>query len=254
MLEALTAAPMPRQRGAHTHPTCSGFGLIETLLALALGLALVVTVTAWSLAHIAEQRRLLTQARLAQDLRSAMDLALRDLRRAAFWGQAERGVWLPGVQEPSANPYTGVLPAAGSGAAALAHQYSRDTAENGSVDANERFGLRVNATTGALEWRVAGGALAAGSGDQWQALTDPALVTITRLQTNHDVATIDLIGHCAVDRCPDSTDPTCPPRLLIHRIRLDLEGQDTRDAQVHRRLQGLVRLRNDEVQGACPSG
>lgn len=230
-----------------------GFSLIEMLLALLLGLVLVGGVASWAITHVGEQRRLLAQARLGQDLRAVIDLASRDLRRAGYWGQAELGTPAEPGQAPRPNPYIGLHPSAGSTAAALGHAYSRDATENGSVDANERFGLRLNAGTGALEWRVSGGALAPGTGDQWQALTDPTLLRVTMLEVRHDSDRIDLLAQCPLDRCPSPSGPDCPPRLLIHRVTLTVEASDARDASVRRRLRSTLRLRNEELQGACPT-
>lgn len=235
------------------HPRhLQGFSLIEVLLALLLGLVLVAGVAAWGVAHIGEQRRLIAQARLSLDLRAALDLAVRDLRRAGHWGAAERGVWDGSTTLPAPNPYVGLHPAAGDSGASLGHAYSRDLSENGSVDANERYGLRLNAGSGALEWRMSGAAIAPGNADQWQALTDPALLQIVRLQITHEADSQSLLSHCARTSCPDPDDLSCPPRLVIHRVALLLEGRDPHAPEVQRSLRGSVRLRNDEVQGACP--
>jgi prepilin-type N-terminal cleavage/methylation domain-containing protein len=228
-----------------------GFSLIEVLLALLLGLVLVAGVVTWGVAHIGEQRRLIAQARLSLDLRAALDLATRDVRRAGHWGTAERGVWSGADSPPTANPYTGVHPAAGS-STSLGHAYSRDPTENGRVDANERYGLRLNAGTGALEWRMSGAAIAPGTGDQWQALTDPALLQIVNLQITHESDSLSLLAHCARTTCPDPGDATCPPKLVIHRVTLLLEGRDPHAPDLRRSLRSSVRLRNEEVQGACP--
>lgn len=242
--------PGPRPGPPHHVP---GFSLIEVLLALALGLLLVGSVVSGVIAHIGEQRRLLAQARLSQDLRAVMDLASRDLRRAGHWGLAERGAPAEPGRLPEPNPYTGLHPAAGATAAAVGHAYSRDAEENGVVDANERFGLRLNGNTGALEWRVSGAALAPGSGDQWQAVTDPALLRVTELEIRHEADRVDLLAQCPSDHCADPADPDCPPRLLIHRVTLTIEASDVRDPTVRRRLRNTLRLRNEELQGACPA-
>lgn len=250
----------PDSASQHRGPrrTLRGFGLIEILLTLTFGLLLVAAIGSWSAAHIGEQRRLLAQARLSQDLRAVIDLVGRDLRRAGHWGHAERGVWTGSDTPPTPNPYTGLYPGAGAPpSTSLGHAYSREADDNGLVDANERYGLRLNPTSGALEWRVSGAALAPGSGDQWQALTDPAALQVTQLQIRHEVDSVDLLAHCARATCPSPADPAapvCPPRLLLHRVTITVEGRDARDATLRRSLRETLRLRNEEVQGACPAG
>jgi type II secretory pathway component PulJ len=251
-MKAFTPPPRPERSRA-----LRGFGLIEILLTLSFGLLLVAAIGSWSVAHIGEQRRLLAQARLSQDLRAGADLVARDLRRAGHWGHAERGVWTGGDTAPAPNPYAGLHPGAGTPSTSLGHAYSREADDNGVLDGNERYGLRLNPANGALEWRVAGAALAPGAGDQWQALTDPAALQVTQLLIRHEVDSLDLLGHCAQAACPTPAAPAapaCPPRLLLHRVTITLEGRDARDATLRRGLRETLRLRNEEVQGACPAG
>lgn len=231
-----------------------GWSLVELMLAIALGLLLCAALGAFAVQHIGEQRRLIAQSRLAQELRAALDLAVRDVRRSAYWGEAERGLWrAPDGPLPAANPYAGLHPAPEATGTALGHAYSRDATENGQVDANERFGLRVNASTQALEWRVAGGALAPGTGDQWQALTDPGTVRIDALEVHHESVAVDLGAACAGTDCSGvSAGTPCPPQLRIHQLTLRLSGRDARDDGVRRTLLARVRLRNEERLGACP--
>lgn len=235
---------------------CGGFGLIEVLLAVALGLVLVAGLLGLVVAHLTEQRAVMARTRLSQDLRAGLDLALRDVRRGGWWGQAEAGIWEGDDRLPARNPYGGLLPPSdantglGSGSV-LAHRYSRDSRENHSADSNEHFGLRLQ--RGNLEWRVGGAALTPSSSDQWQALTDPGQVQVDGLAVTQRTVRIDLLAECGLTTCPDPDDPDCPPQLLIRHVDLRLQGQDARDSRARRGLQGAVRLRNEEVQGACPA-
>lgn len=233
-----------------------GFSLVETMLALAFGLLLVAGIGAWVVEHLGEQRRLLAEARLGQELRAVVDLLARDLRRAGHWGQAERGVWSgdPAAPAPAPNPYRGLYPAAGDSGSAVGHAYSRDAVENDRADANEHFGLRLNPGSGALEWRVAGSAVAPGQGDQWQALTDPAQLRVTALVLRHEAQAIDLLAHCPLPRCDDPDDADCPPRLWLRQVSIWIEAGDPREPGLRRSLGHRLRLRNEELQGACPPG
>jgi type IV pilus assembly protein PilW len=234
----------------------AGFGLVELLLAVALGLVLVAGLLGLAVGHLTEQRAVSSRARLSQDLRASLDLALRDARRGGWWGQAELGVWDGDDRPPSRNPYGGLLPevdaSTGLGSGTwLAHRYSRDSRENQAADANEHFGLRLNRST--LEWRVSGAALASNAGDQWQALTDPNQVQVSALTVSQRAIQIDLLAECGLASCPDPGDTNCPPRLVIRHVDLRLQGQDLRDSTAQRQLRGAVRLRNEEIQGACPT-
>lgn len=223
------------------------------LVAIALGLFLVAAAAALLVAELAEQRRMLLETRLTQDLRAAADLAVHDLRRAGYWGDATSAVWQPGAATAlPANPYSLVYPSAGNRDSAVGYAYSIDT-EDQLVTSNERFGLRLNAANHTLDVRRSGAAIAPGTGDRWEALTDPAQVRITRLQISSSEQAVSLLARCRITTCP-STATNCPPIIALRVLTLELDGQSSIDATMRRSLQTRVRLRNDRLSGACPEG
>lgn len=223
------------------------------LVAIALGLFLVAAATSLFLAQMAEQRRMLLETRLTQDLRAAMDLAVRDLRRSGYWGSADDALWradTPGAL--AANPYTGLYPGAGSRASATGYAYSLD-AEDQQVTSSERLGLRLNPTSQTLDLRRTGAAIDPGNGDTWEALTDPAQLRITRFVVSSSEQSVSLLDRCRFSTCPEGAT-SCPPRLHLRVLTLDIEAQSSVDASMRRSLQSRVRLRNDRVSGSCPQG
>jgi type IV pilus assembly protein PilW len=226
------------------------------MVAVALGLLLLGSASTLVLGRLDDQRRQLLEARLGQELRAVADLITRDLRRAGHWGSADLALWSPDRPLPSPNPYAGLHPEATASApvsaAAAGYGYSRDVVEDQLVSGPERFGLRLNANTQALELRLSGNGWAPGSGDQWQALTDPALLRVTAWQVQHRVHELALLDHCAVALCPAGATG-CPPVWRQHLLQIELEARDARDASVRRRLDTRVSLRNGEVSGACPT-
>ncbi len=234
-------------------PITHGLGLIEILVSIAIGLFLVASGATLVLNQLAEQRRLLLESRLNQDLRAVADLITRDLKRAGYWGAAQNGVWRGDDTAPAANPYVGVHPTVGA-ATLLGYAYSRDTTEDDTVASQERFGLRLNANTQALELRLGGAAITPASGDQWQALTDPSLTRITRWAVQTQTRTVDLLAYCANPACAaGASAASCPPRLLQRTVSIELDATDSRDANVRFSLRSRLNLRNDELQGACPA-
>lgn len=253
---ALQPNPQPRRRTGCADAPRRGLSLVELMVAVALGLLLLASVSTLVLGQLDDQRRLLLEARLGQELRAVVDLIARDLRRAGHWGSAERALWSPDRPTPDTNPYVGVHPAASASApttaAAAGYSYSRDVTEDQLVSGPERFGLRLNANTQALELRLSGNALPPGTGDQWQALTDPNLLRITAWQVQHRVHERSLLDHCAATTCPTGSS-TCPPVWRQHVLQIELEARDVRDTSVRRRLDTRINLRNGEVNGACPT-
>lgn len=214
--------------------------MLELLIGSALGLFIVAGAVTLLAAHLREQRALLTEARLMQDLRGVANLITRDLRRAAYWGDAAVGLGSTDAAT-RANPYAELSPStAPSDVVRLA--YSRDTVENHAVDGNETFG-----------WRLRGGAIELDLGSGWQRLTDPSLLTVTSFSVTPLVEQIDLSDLCT--RPCDAraiAAATCPPRQQVRRMAVLIAGRAAGTAGAVRSIETQVRLRNDVIVGACP--
>lgn len=230
-----------------------GLSLVEILIAVALGLLLVSAVAALLVGHITEHRRMLAEVRLMQDLRAAADLVTRDLRRAGYWGRAEQAVADGTQASPLPNPYAGLWPDAQAGStAALGYSYSRDDTEDNLASNNERFGFRLNARTHVLEMRLGGAAIPPDTGDSWQPLTDPNAIQITRFAVTATQHSLSLLAHCPTPVCA-SGNSTCPPRVQVNELVVEIGATDPRDSSLARVLRTQVRPRNDIVSGTCPS-
>jgi type IV pilus assembly protein PilW len=235
------------------NPRSRGTSLIELLVALALGLLLAAGALRLAAGHIDTQRRQLLESRLTQDLRSVVELIARDVRRAGYWGdasQATRGATDRPGSRP-VNPYRGVVLTGPADTPWLGYSYSRDLTEDDVNGNQEKFGLRLNPATQAIEWRLSGSAVTPDERDHWQALTDPALMRVTRLAIRLDEQPQNLLALCPLTTC--STGADCPPERLQRQVQVDIEARDAQDARVTMRLSVTSRLRNDEVRGDCPA-
>ena len=232
--------------------TARGWSLVELMLALGLGLLLLTMGLHLMSGHAEEQRRLLLESRLTQDLRVAIELVSRDVRRSGYWGDVSGGVW--DTDRPAAtlaaNPYRGAVLNGPVAAPWLGYSYSRDLTEDGANGNQEKFGLRLNTTAQVIEWRLSGSAIAPDERDHWQALTDPALMRVTRLSIRLDTQRQNLLAQCPNAVCSGQAD--CPPERVQRRVRVEIDAQDARDSRVQRQQFTEARLRNDEVVGACP--
>jgi prepilin peptidase dependent protein B len=230
------------------------------------GMFVIAGAAALFASHVSNGRRLLLEARLEQDLRSAADLVTRDLRRAGFWQNALGGTFAGGASSvTTVNPYATVsaiaVAAAGIDPAAsqVTYSFSRDTTENNALDNNEQFGFRLSG--GALQMQL-------GSGN-WQPVTDPALVQITAFSIEQTATPFDSRSSCARPCCTSAdvaaAVPACPsassvtltsgncPTVLIRQYDITITGRSLSDAMVTRSLQTRVRVRNDSPQGTCPA-
>ncbi len=241
MLEIVTPARSAR-----------GWSLVELMLAIALGLLLLTALLQLAAGHVDEQRRLLLESRLTQDLRTAIELVSRDVRRSGYWGDVSGGVWDSArpTATLAANPYRGAVLNGPSVAPWLGYSYSRDLTEDHVNSNQEKFGLRLNTASQVIEWRLSGSAIAPDERDQWQALTDPALLRVTRLSIRLEEQRQSLLDYCPQTAC--NGQARCPPERIQRWVRIELDAQDTRDSRVQRQLATEARLRNDEVSGACP--
>ena len=221
---------------AHRSPQ-RGFTLVELLVGLALALVVVAAGTLLIARQVHEQRALVIEARLMQDLRSTADLVARDLRRAGHWGDSGAGVW-SAPSTPLTNPYAALAPASAASDAA-SYAYSRDATENHALDGNEQFGLRLRKR--AIELQL-------GTGN-WQALTDVGVIEITGFTLTPVVETLDLGAMCPTPCPPGST--TCPPRQIVRSLDVAIAARSAADAAIVRSLVARVRLRNDALAGAC---
>ena len=216
-----------------------GVSMVELLVAMAVGLLITAGGVMLLTGSLRENRSLLLEARLMQDLRTAADVITRDLRRAGHWAGASSGVWSAGTTRVIANPYAAGAPD-NAASDAVSFRYSRDATENNVVDSNEQFGFRLR--NGTIEM------LLGGSG--WQALTDAGTLTVSGFSVTPSVERIDLQSSCS-KACPAGST-TCPPQQEVRSLALLINGRSATHAAVTRSVRSQVRLRNDSFTGACP--
>lgn len=199
-----------------------GFTLAELLVGLAVG-GLVLAATLWAVgAQVALHKRQQLALQLDQEMRAAAELMTRSLRRAGFWrGAADSPA-------SASNPYAAWSVAAGpdaQGATVLVAHAHPQRAEDGLLTRDEEQGFRLRG--GVLETQLGAG--------NWQALTDPRLLRITRL------ALTPRLG------------PDCVAGVLVRGLDITLQAQAVADPSVRRRWSSTLRLRNDLADPGCPS-
>jgi prepilin peptidase dependent protein B len=218
-----------------------GLSIVELLVGVAVGLFIVGGAIKLIIDHLADNRRLLVETRVSQDLRSAADIVARDLRRSGYWQNAIAGVVYPAAS----NPYRTSTPASGA-ASEVTYFYSRDAAENNAVNTgvgqpNETFGFRLAAS--AVEMQTAAGT--------WQPVTDPNTVQVTAFSVTPAHQTLSL-GQFCTPVCALGS-PGCPS-VVVRRFDITLVGNaPPPNAAVQRRVEVTVRPRNDEIPiPQCP--
>ncbi len=216
------------------------------MVGMAIGLFVVAGATLAVTGQLTENRRLLEDTRVQQDLRAAVALISRDVRRAAYTGLAYRSVWPPnnaaGIQLGLTNAYAAMTPASGATSQVV---YSASKAlfpsqEDNVLTDDEVSGFRYNANAKTIEMQLGNG--------NWQALTDPASVQITRFDIAVNKDDRDL--PCA-QQCPMGPNGRAL-KLSTRDVVFTIVGQSATDPTVVRSLSNAVRVRNDIVWEVGP--
>lgn len=214
--------------------------MTELMIGMAVGLIVLSGTLALFGGHLRSNSDMLRTTRLNNELRSTMDLVVRDLRRAAYWGTAVKGVWFPGTIAIEENPFSDIEIAAGE----VTYRYDVDG--DGAYDNDETFRIRRNGTDGTVELLQ----LDNGGGVQSTLpLSDGDLTNVSALtfQLNDRTTTFACLKAGAGPVAPT------PPVLHVREITVTLTGQLRADPTVTRTLTESVRVRNDLTEGSCPS-
>jgi len=84
----------------------AGLSMVELMVGVAIGLFVVAGATMAVSNQLGDNRRLMLETQIQQDLRAAADVIARDLRRSGYWASAQGGVWHAGAVAVASNPYT----------------------------------------------------------------------------------------------------------------------------------------------------
>lgn len=203
-----------------------GLSLVELMVGITVGLFIVAAAAMMTTSQLGDNRRLMVETQVQQELRAAMDLINRDVRRASAWDNAATGVWRPNNLIVNTNPNAELQ----SGNASSSLQYAY---RSGGNETPSGFRLQDQA----LQMRV---------GNAWQTVTDVQTIRVLGLTLDLQEHPVSLSGYC-MNACAVAT---CP-RLMVRTVDVEITAQATSDASVQRRLVSTIRLPNDKVVGAC---
>jgi prepilin peptidase dependent protein B len=227
-----------------------GLSIVELMVGVAIGMFIVGGAIKLFVDMFGNNRRLLLEARVNQDLRAAADIIARDLRRGGYWRGAAAAMNLSPGAAPASNPYADY---GASSATSSSIEYAYDRDGNGIVDAAERGGFSLSNNQ---IYMVVGGAS--------QPLTDPATIRITRFEIANAASSVqwsELWQHCpcvaiasgAAGNCSTISMSASRPQVGMRWVDIIIEGEATAASAVRRQVVESVRLRNDQLRGACPA-
>ena len=201
-------------------PRMRGFTLTEMMIGVAISLFLLTGLLMAVTTATKSSSDTLGAVKGAQDLRGAMLMIGRDLRRAGYWASATGMVG----DNTVVNPF-GVVNTAVAGCIL----FSYDRNDNGVRDAAESFGYRLN--NGVIEARTAGASDdCTGGGHTWEALTDAKVNTVSAL---------------TFTQAEKSAAITGGGQMVVREVSVDAAAALTRDASVKQSFTETIRVRND---------
>jgi type IV pilus assembly protein PilW len=214
-----------------------GLSLVELLVGIAVGLFVVAGAAMLTATQLGENRKLVLDAQIQQDLRAAADIISRDVRRAGYYRTSESAVWVPGsaivIDQPDAVTVA---------ASEIEYRYRRRPGDEGP------YKFRLNNNRVQSWFDTAGG---------WQDLTDVRAVRITAFQiTPTEIAEPAARMPCP-RLCADGTTD-CWPTVRVRDYQIDIAGESALDSNVKRSIRTIVRMRNDSLlrafgNQACPA-
>jgi Tfp pilus assembly protein PilW len=221
----------PRRPPATLRRRQTGLSMVELMVGVAIGLFVVAGATLAVSNQLGDNRRLMLETQIQQDLRAATDVIARDLRRSGYWANAQDGIWHAGAVAVASNPYS-VLTLDSGLASRVVFSYGR--------------GPGINEQAG---FDMVNGAILMRAGGQWQALTDSSTLRVTEFRVTLNSQTVAL---SCFNSCPPGA-PACPPTQTVREVEVFIDGTAVHDPSVRRNARSNVRLRNDIITGACPA-
>ena len=224
----------PRRTGWSSRSTQQGLSLVEMMVGITVGLFIVAAASMMVAMQLGENRRLLLETQVQQDLRATADIMTRELRRSGYWVAAQQSAWYPdspvAVQE---NPRTDITPlptspALTASSTEVAYSYDRDINNAGP------YGFKLD-----------NGRIKTYLGNTWQELTDANVLVITGLSVT-ERETPGALLPCPRECAGGGT--ACWPTLVVREFLVTITGQAASDPSVQRTVSSRVRLRNDLVR------
>lgn len=221
-----------------------GLSLVELMVGIAVGLFVVAGASFVVSTQLGDNRRLLLETQVQQDLRATADIITRELRRAGSWGSADVQVWQPGSGSLS-NPRTAII--VSGDFREVEFSYERVTA--------------AGTQSGPWGFKLHNGVIRSRMGTAgWQDLTDANAMVVTEFLVRPLAPIVHTIP-CPTGCGGNPADESCWPTLTVRGYSVEIEARAASDANVRRSIRSEVRLRNEllwrdptlPANQACPS-
>ncbi|MDH5232059.1 MAG: hypothetical protein OEY38_18500 [Gammaproteobacteria bacterium] len=216
----------------------TGFTIIEFVIAGAITLLVLNGLMAIFAGTIRTNADSIRITRMTQELRTVLDVMTREIRRAGYYTTAG-----PDTSNPHGiNQINDAGSISGNGDCIL---YSYD-----AINGQNNRGFRLR--NGAIEWSQDDTSCT--GGNNWQALTEPSVVTVTSLVFSDNSTCTNLTANndcnpCNVPPKPNTFQLWATGDQILHVRQIDIVmvGQLTNDANFNLNLQDSIRVRNNDL-------
>lgn len=209
--------------------TMRGLSLVELMVGITIGLFIVAAAVTLTSNQLVDNRRLLLELQIQQDLRATMDIMTRQLRRAGTnAGLSQARVAADGLGGIKPTEIDSKVTTAGAGPDQAEFRFHR------SLDEQGPFRFRFDSARGVIETWMRPGI--------WQELTDRSAMRVTALTFDSQRIVGDRLP-CPKLCADGSTD--CWPELVIQRVQINITAEARSNPNIRRSLSSNVRVRND---------
>ncbi len=228
-----------------------GISLVELMVGITVGMFVVAATTMLASSQLTNNRRLITETQLQQDIRATADIITRDIRRAGSVGlratDSSIYIWTPanGLAPGNDAQPNGLSPLI-VGASSIEFQAQRSLGSAGP------YGYKLEA--GAIKTQLTD---EYGAPAGWQTLTDTNIINVTQFGITA-ANEADIAIPCA-KLCSDGTQD-CWPVLRVRSIVVQITAKAVNDPSVVRSVRSVAHLQNDQVNfnmspssAACPA-
>ncbi len=228
-----------QRKHPHNLPYQGGFSLMESVVSLSVSLVVTAAMVALMSNSLGNTSRIVNMTKLSDDLRSTMQMLTRDVRRASYNADAFRCY----ANEDCFSDGTLVMAndiVINADENCFTFQLDRGHDGDSTDDASGGFRLRTEGNVGALEMWTGDDASVpdceADLGGSWVVVTNPATMNITAFNVDDALSYTQVIFD-------DGLGNTISQR--VRKVRFRIDAQLTAAANITRRMEDVISIRND---------
>lgn len=213
-----------------------GFSLMEVLVATSISLVVTAAMVGLMINSLSNTSRVVKMTKLTDDMRIALQMMTRDVRRSNYSADAVLCFANPDCARDGTVAWSGDVQIAQQGDCFI-FQLDRDFDGDMTENAAGAFRRVVQNGVGLIEmWTGESVPDCAAAGSNWAAITDPNDIEITTFSVDDALSYDEVIF---VD--PEGNEFT----QKVRKIRLSLSGRLNADETITREIEDVVKLRNN---------